>query len=87
MQLNGNMVSAGWKIMTGASDRDIDCWQLRGNGTFARRKSPYDIQDLDVRWGEKDEEDVHEKEELKPEEFFKVLQEFDDKKYLMCSGI
>ncbi|CAE6964426.1 ADL1, partial [Symbiodinium sp. CCMP2456] len=64
MQLNGNMVSAGWKIM----------------------KSPWDVQDLDVRWGEK-EEDAHEKGELKPEEFFKVIQEFDDKKYLMCGGI
>mmetsp|Transcript_48497 Transcript_48497/g.113654 ORF Transcript_48497/g.113654 Transcript_48497/m.113654 type:complete len:604 (+) Transcript_48497:55-1866(+) len=89
MQLNGGLVSEGWKVMTGASDTDIDNWEFSEAG-WGKMKTRFDIQNLDVDWDEKDKSmksPDHEKGPLTPEGFFEVLQEWDSNKYLMCAGI
>ncbi|CAE7800651.1 DEK1 [Symbiodinium sp. CCMP2592] len=89
MQLNGGLVSDGWKVMTGASEGEIENWHLGSNG-WGKRYSAFDVQDLDVEWDDETKSFHNPDQELgpyTPEEFFKCLQSWDSKKYLMCAGI
>ena len=89
MQLNGGLVSEGWKIMCGASDADIENWQISEKG-WGKVKMPFDVQNLDVEWDEttKSYKDPnHAYGPLTPEEFFKYLEDWDSNNYLMCAGI
>ena len=90
MQLNGGLVSEGWKVFCGASDSDIENWQISCDG-WNKIKTPFDVQNLDVEW---DEKTLSHKEPepayigpLTAEEFFKYVEEWDSKDYLMCAGI
>ncbi|CAK9026648.1 unnamed protein product [Durusdinium trenchii] len=89
MQLNGGLVSEGWKIMCGASDADVENWQISADG-WGKMKMPFDLQDLDVEWDETTKsykDPSHACGPLTPEEFFKYVEEWDSKNYLMCAGI
>lgn len=88
-QLNGGLVSDGWKIMCGASDTDIENWEISEAG-WGKRKMPFDLQNLDVQWDEKSKSyknPDHASGPLTAEEFFKYVEEWDSNKYLICAGI
>lgn len=89
MQLNGGLVSEGWKILCGASDSDIENWQISADG-WGKIKMPFDVQNLDVEWDEKTlsyKDPDHAYGPLTAEEFFKYVEEWDSKDYLICAGI
>ena len=89
LQLNGGLVSDGWKIMLGASEADIENWQISGDG-WGKVKTHFDLQNLDVEWDEVTksfQKPDHADGPLTPEEFFKRVDDWDSKRYLMAAGI
>ena len=80
-QLNGGLVGTGWTAMTGCTDIQ----NYEGNGeTFKKLRSGFDLQLLDAEW---DKQREKEHALMNAEEFFKLLDEFDGRHFLMCCGI
>eukprot|EP00438_Fugacium_kawagutii_P026468 Skav202779 [mRNA] locus=scaffold326:378787:380254:- [translate_table: standard] len=71
-------------------DQEIENWHSGSDG-WGKRWTAFDVQDLDVEWDDESRSfKTPPDQELgpyTPEEFFKCVQSWDSKKYLMCAGI